>query len=515
MRSILFGAGGYGVAALRALQNVESDLALAVVSQDDAASGAELENACRAAGVAVVVSDDAHRDAALADRLAAIAPEVIVSAGYAGKISTHVTKLARVALLAHPSLLPKYRGPSPSHWALINGERETGITIAKLARQPEAGDVILQQATAVADADDDALLRAKLCTAITATLEKVLSDAGSGAALIARPQDETITFYPAISKRDGHIRFDQSTESIRNRFRGVTPRPGAYTDYCGVEFPITALTVEGRTAYDDVPGHVLAVNDEAKELVVKTLDGSVRIAVYDELNRLGAIARHYAGSDTFAGKVTPFSAAEPVGSAEYDTAMPTDEEFERYAQFPDMIVMALAYPCNAHCPNCPYTPGNSDIRLKYGDASFMSPELFEKIADECGEAGRQGWLPGGVGSMLRITGGGEPMLHPAGMTNLIAYAKRAGARVYLNSNGSLFKDDDIERLLECNTDNVEISVDAGDRETYAVVRKGLDWENLLRTVRRFVERRNQMRSLTTIEVSVINQQIVSGRIPEI
>lgn len=138
-----------------------------------------------------------------------------------------------------------------------------------------------------------------------------------------------------------------------------------------------------------------------------------------------------------------------------------------------------------------------------------------KIADECGEAARRNWLPGGVGSMIRITGGGEPMMHPYGMTRLIEYAKEAGARVYLNSNGSLFKQDDVDRLLACNVDNIEISVDAGDPQTYAVVRKGLDWEQVVDTLRYMIARRNTTRSLTTIEVSVINQDIVAGKIEEI
>ncbi|HVA38732.1 MAG TPA: formyltransferase family protein [Candidatus Dormibacteraeota bacterium] len=517
MQALLMGSGCYGVAALQALQRAGVTVPLVVVSSDDAngAYGPSLESVAAASGIETARSDDPHRDSALAARIASAAPEIMLCAGYGGKTSTHLFKATRVALQAHASLLPKYRGPSPSNWALINGERETGITVAKLARQPDSGDVILQRAVAIAADDDDAALRTKLCDAIISALDVVLAAVKGGAAPIAHAQSEEITFFPAVTKRDGHIRFDQSTESVRNRFRGVTPHPGAYTDYCGIEFPILALAADGGSAYDDLPGRVLFVDDAAKEIRVKTLDGTVRLRLVDELNRLGAIARLHEGQPTFAGKATPFSAASADGEAEYDVEMPTDEELSTYGEFPDMVVMAVAYPCNAHCPNCPYTPGNSDIRLKYGDASFMSPELFEKIADECGEAGRRGWLPGGVGSMLRITGGGEPMLHPHGMTNLIAYAKGVGARVYLNSNGSLFKDDDIERLLECHTDNIEISVDAGDRVTYAIVRKGLSWDHLLQTVSRLVERRNATRSLTTIEVSVINQEIVSGRIPEI
>jgi MoaA/NifB/PqqE/SkfB family radical SAM enzyme len=332
----------------------------------------------------------------------------------------------------------------------------------------------------------------------------------------ARAQEEgAITVYPAVQRRDAHIRFDQGTETILRRFRGVTPYPGAYTDVCGAEFDIEAITTEGRVAYDDQPGRVLSLEAERGEIVVKSMDGTLRLKLKDGLRRLDAIAHRNAGVWQFAGKMSPFSARDMAAGAKFDVAMPDAGELEKYLEFPDMVVVSVAYPCNAHCPNCPYTPGNSELRLKYGDAPYIPPELFEKIADECGEAGRRGWLPGGVGSMIRITGGGEPMLHPAGMTNLIEYAKRAGARVYLNSNGSMFRGDDLDRLLACNVDNVEISVDAGDEATYAVVRKGLDWKVLLENLRYLIDRRNRIGSRTTIEVSVINQQLVAGRIAQI
>jgi len=195
--------------------------------------------------------------------------------------------------------------------------------------------------------------------------------------------------------------------------------------------------------------------------------------------------------------------------------MPQDSDIEQFGKFPDMVVVSVAYPCNAQCPNCPYTPGNSELREKYGDMPYIPETLFKKIADECGLAGRNGWLNHGMGSMIRITGGGEPMMHPAGMAGMIEYAKKAGARVYLNSNGSMFRNDDIERLLACDTDNIEISVDSGDKDTYAIVRHGLDWNKLLTTLRHMIDRRNATRSKTTIEVSVINQDRVKDTIHDI
>ena len=80
-------------------------------------------------------------------------------------------------------------------------------------------------------------------------------------------------------------------------------------------------------------------------------------------------------------------------------------------EFPMMVVLGFVYVCNAKCPNCPYS--NSDIRSTYQDAVFMPEHIFKKIADECSE----------YGSYLRISGGGEPMLHPKAV-ELMVYAKK-------------------------------------------------------------------------------------------
>lgn len=520
MRAVLFGLTGYGNAAYDALRSEGVEAPIVVTRREPGPFPyypcEQLGDVAAAAGAQVYYDADPDRDDTLFKAIAELRPDILVVASYHKRISSHVAKLAARAVNLHPSLLPQYRGATPSNWALIFGEKMTGVTLHRLARHYDAGEILLQRSLEIDPKQNDGQLRERLAKLAGGVLTDYVRTIQAGAEPLPQPQDEReITVYPAVQRRDAHIRFDQGTQSIMRRYRGVTPHPGAYTDFCGVEFDIVSIAPEGRVAYDDQPGRVLEVIADRSQIVVKSMDGTMRVTLKDELNRLGAIAKHNADIWQFAGKMTPFSSKEMKAGAKFDVAMPDAAEFEKYLEFPDMVVVSVAYPCNAHCPNCPYTPGNSELRLKYGDAPYIPAELFEKIADECGEAARQGWLPGGVGSMIRITGGGEPMMHPAGMTNLIEYAKRVGARAYLNSNGSMFRGDDIDRLLACDTDNIEISVDAGDEATYAIVRKGLNWDQLLQNLRYMIERRNATRSKTTIEVSVINQEIVSGNISEI
>lgn len=161
--------------------------------------------------------------------------------------------------------------------------------------------------------------------------------------------------------------------------------------------------------------------------------------------------------------------------------------------FPMMCVLSFVYACNAECPNCPYT--NSEIRKDYADALVMPQEIFKKIADECAE----------YDSYLRITGGGEPMLHPKAV-ELMVYAKNMGCRIGLITNGSMFTNGDIDSLVEKNIDNIEFSVDAPDEETYKAVRPGLDWKILNKNIKRVINARNKTGSKTRVIVSAINQK---------
>ncbi len=161
-------------------------------------------------------------------------------------------------------------------------------------------------------------------------------------------------------------------------------------------------------------------------------------------------------------------------------------------EFPMMCVLSFIYVCNAQCPNCPYT--NSSIRSDYVDTLFMSEDTFKIIADQCGEHG----------AWVRLSGGGEPMLHPKAV-ELMEYAKKVGAKVGLITNGSKFTKDSIKRLLEAQIDMIEFSVDAADSETYVKVRKGLNWEVLLKNVSTVVGLRNKLKSDTKIIASGVNQ----------
>src|SRR5712691_5099523 len=163
------------------------------------------------------------------------------------------------------------------------------------------------------------------------------------------------------------------------------------------------------------------------------------------------------------------------------------------SEFPMMLVLSFVYPCNALCPHCPYT--NSNIRKEYRDAPYMPESTFKRIADESGQ----------YGAYLRISGGGEPMLHPQA-TELLVYAKNVGCKIGLITNGSLFDEASSRALLDAGVDMIEFSVDACDPQTYAVVRKGLEWDILVEAAKRMLSLRNARKAGSKIVASAVAQE---------
>jgi len=180
-------------------------------------------------------------------------------------------------------------------------------------------------------------------------------------------------------------------------------------------------------------------------------------------------------------------------------------------EFPLMVVISVIYPCNLGCPFCPYTDGNSELRKFYHDhgGDLLPVPLWEKMADECGP----------YGAWMRCTGGGEPMLHNK-MVDMIEYAKARGARIWLNTNGSMFGPtpklrEKLRRIISAGIDLIEFSMDAADAATYAQVRPPHGgpprhpeqwWNHHLDNIKAALEIRKELAMPTRIVVSMIRQE---------
>lgn len=128
----------------------------------------------------------------------------------------------------HTSLLPKYRGAAPIQRAIIDGNIETGVTIMYMVKKLDAGDILLQKKVAISSDMTAGELERKLCSASKDALDTVLKQIEQGTVKPIPQDPELVTYAKKVEKEDGLLNWDAHFKAVYNRYRGVTPKPGAW-----------------------------------------------------------------------------------------------------------------------------------------------------------------------------------------------------------------------------------------------------------------------------------------------
>lgn len=166
------------------------------------------------------------------EKIIALQPDVIITAAF-GQFLPEKLLQAPVhgAINVHASLLPKYRGGAPVHYSIINGEKETGVTIMEMIKKMDAGGIYAQGSLPITKQDDVGTMFEKLSALGKQLLLKTLPDILNGN-LSPRPQDESkVTFSPNITREQEAIDWNKTAEEIDNQVRGMRPWPIAFTTY--------------------------------------------------------------------------------------------------------------------------------------------------------------------------------------------------------------------------------------------------------------------------------------------
>src|ERR1041384_7526612 len=186
--------------------------------------------------------------------------DYIIAVKWRTMIPQNVITRARGGLVVfHASLLPKYRGFAPVNWPLINGERETGVTMFYAAEEMDAGDIIDQRARTITDEDDAGTLDCWLNETVEQMLDENLPRLAAGTAPRIKQDHAQATYTIWRSPEDGRIDWRQPTRSIFNLIRGLTaPYPGAYTLLDGRKLILWSAGVadEPRRYVGRIPGKV-------------------------------------------------------------------------------------------------------------------------------------------------------------------------------------------------------------------------------------------------------------------
>ncbi|MHC4740530.1 MAG: methionyl-tRNA formyltransferase [Planctomycetota bacterium] len=173
---------------------------------------------------------------AVIEMIAGYEPDVIVVIAFGQKIGPDLIGLPpKGAINVHASLLPKYRGAAPINWAIINGEKETGISIITLAAKMDAGQVLGQSAIEIGTEETAGELHDRLAQTAAPLLIETLDKIAAGTAVYADQDDSQATLAPKLNKSDGFLDFGESAEALARKIRGLCPWPGASAHYVSKE----------------------------------------------------------------------------------------------------------------------------------------------------------------------------------------------------------------------------------------------------------------------------------------
>ncbi len=281
MKIVFMGTPAFAVPCLQMLID-EGYEVVAVVTQPDRPQGRKknlvpspVKEAALLLGLPVLQPERMRRPEAVAE-LATYAPDLIVTAAYGQILPKAVLDLPRNGCVnVHGSLLPKYRGGAPIQRCIINGEKETGVTLMYMAEGLDTGDMISRVVVPIEDEDTSGILFDKLSLAGRELLKAEMPRLAGGR-LSATPQDDSeATYAPNLNREDERIIWSASSQDTYNRVRGLVPFSGAFTLWNGETFKVWAakVAVQGQNGNHTEPGTVLSINEQGVE--VKTGDGSI------------------------------------------------------------------------------------------------------------------------------------------------------------------------------------------------------------------------------------------------
>lgn len=178
----------------------------------------------------------------------------------------------------HASLLPRYRGAAPVHRAVMNGEKETGITTMFMDEGLDTGDMILQRAIPIGEDDNVGMIHDRLAGLGAQVLVETLKLVEAGRAPRVPQDDRQATYALPLKKEDELINWGRPARAIYNHIRGMDPWPGAATFWEGKFLKIwrAEIVLESRDREPAIPGRVLSANQRSG-IVVQTGQGRIRV----------------------------------------------------------------------------------------------------------------------------------------------------------------------------------------------------------------------------------------------
>ncbi|ACI21917.1 methionyl-tRNA formyltransferase [Thermodesulfovibrio yellowstonii] len=273
---IFFGTPEFAVPSLKALIS-RGEKILLVVTQPDKPKGRgknlqapEIKKVALQCGLPLC-QPEKMKDDNFIKKLKSLNPEFAIVVAYGKILPKEILEIPKHGCInLHASLLPKYRGAAPIQWALINGEKITGVTTMIIDEGLDTGPILLQKEISINDEDNAETLSEKLSVVGAELIIETIDKMRKGI-ITPKPQTGEITYAPQLKKDDGKINWNNSARKIFNLVRGTYPWPCAYSFLKDERVKIIKTEVlEGNAA----PGLIIKAKNE---LIVGTQEGLLRI----------------------------------------------------------------------------------------------------------------------------------------------------------------------------------------------------------------------------------------------
>ena len=275
MNIIFMGTPEFAVPTLKALINSSYNV-VGVFTQPDKAVGRKQiltpppVKVCANESGIPVFQPNSLKTAEAEELIKSLNPDAIVVVAYGKILPMNILNIPKFGCVnGHASILPRHRGASPIQWALVYGDKKTGVTPQIMGEGIDTGDILLSEETDIKENETAGELHDRL-SVITASLMVKTLEGLENDTITPIKQDDTLSNYaPIINKEMGHLKFDKTAEEICNLIRGFNPWPAAYFMLGGKRVKVFSAKVWGDT--NKAPATVIKADGE---LVISCKDGS-------------------------------------------------------------------------------------------------------------------------------------------------------------------------------------------------------------------------------------------------
>jgi len=274
---IFFGTPQFAVPSLKALIDAKEDTALVVTQPDKVKGRGHILSAPPVKELALahgikVVQPAKIRNEDFYEELKALNPEFIIVVAYGKILPEDILNLPKYGCInVHASLLPKYRGAAPIQWALLKGEKITGVTTMLMDKGLDTGDVLLKSELEIKDDDNTGTLFEKLSAIGANTLIATIKGMRAGK-VEPTPQQGEPSYAPPLKKDDGKIDWNRTAGELSHFVRGMYPWPSAF---CYLNNERIKITKARPVAGQGIPGMIEKA--EGERLFVGTGEGLLAI----------------------------------------------------------------------------------------------------------------------------------------------------------------------------------------------------------------------------------------------